>query len=116
MNLIKEYNRKVENDTVIRDNNDFILYQNYPNPFNPSTTISYSLSSPSNVRIELFNSLGELVRLLFRGFQSEGSHSIYLSFTNSLLSSGVYFYRLEARPVGSQGITFLQVRKMILLK
>ncbi len=116
INLIKNYNHQIEKEPVVPDNNDYILFQNYPNPFNPSTTIGFSLNSPSNVKIELFNSLGELVRVIYQGFEDAGTHNIYLSFDNSLLSSGVYFYRLETLPSGSKGRTSVQTRKMILLK
>ncbi len=116
MKLFNEHTRLIEQDPVTSENNDFTLYQNYPNPFNPSTTIYFSLKSAADVKIELFNSLGEQVRLIYQGSLSEGSHNIFLSFSNSLLSSGVYFYRLEAVPSGDQRKIFVKVRKMILLK
>lgn len=115
INLIKDYNSATGHEPVFPDDNNFILYQNYPNPFNPSTTIKFTLSSHSDVRIELFNSLGEFVRVISQGPEEAGTHYRFLSFDNALLSSGVYFCRLEAHPSGS-GRTYVGVRKMILLK
>ena len=87
--------------------NSFNLLQNYPNPFNPSTLISYSLPSGSNVKLTVFNSLGQTVKILENGYKSAGEHS--LTFNASELPSGVYFYRLEAGK-------FTQVRKMMFMK
>ncbi len=115
-NLIKDYNSLAGMDLVIRNNNNIILCQNYPNPFNPSTTIQFTLVNQANVKIELFNSLGELVRVIYQGHEDAGTHNIFLSFDNALLSSGVYFYRLETFPSGSQEETYVGVRKLILLK
>jgi hypothetical protein len=80
-----------------QDNNEpeiFSLKQNYPNPFNPSTTISYSLSKASYVKLRVFNILGKELTTLVDGFQSAGNHSA--RFLASNIASGVYFYRLEA--------------------
>ena len=85
----------------------FVLDQNYPNPFNPSTTISYALPTGSNVKLVIYNSLGQEVRTLVNGFKDAGIHKINFSALN--MTSGMYFYKIEA---GS----FTQVRKMILLK
>jgi hypothetical protein len=92
---------------------DYILQQNYPNPFNPSTIIKYSLANESNVKLILFNSLGQLVKILVNSPQSVGIHEI--NFSASGLSSGVYFYTLYA---GSSNGTrsFYSSRKMLLLK
>ncbi len=116
MDLFKAYNKQLDAGPVYPGSADFILYQNFPNPFNPSTTISFSLNQQANVKIELFNSLGELVRIIYQGTDEAGVHNIFLSFDNSLLSSGVYFYRLEVLPSLSNGRTFAKVRKMLLLK
>ncbi|HKB87696.1 MAG TPA: T9SS type A sorting domain-containing protein, partial [Ignavibacteriaceae bacterium] len=113
--LFKEHLR-LEQDTRTPENNDFVLFQNYPNPFNPTTTIKYSLRNSAMIKIELFNSLGELIRVAARGVKGKGTYKIFLSFDNSLLSSGVYFYRLTAIPEGSRAENFIQTRKMILLK
>ena len=94
----------------VQDNNKpeiFSLKQNYPNPFNPSTTISYSLSKSSYVKLRVFNILGKEVTTLADGFQSAGNHSANFLATN--MASGVYFYRLEA-----EGYTAM--KQMLLVK
>ena len=85
----------------------FVLEQNYPNPFNPSTTISFALPQQANVKLNVYNSLGEEVAELVNGNISAGNHQV--TFDASHLSSGLYFYRMAA---GS----FFEVKKMILLK
>jgi hypothetical protein len=85
----------------------FNLQQNYPNPFNPSTVISYSLPSASNVKLIAYNSLGQTVKVLEAGFKQAGNHSITFNATD--FPSGIYFYRIEAGQ-------FMQIKKMILIK
>lgn len=95
----------------VRDKNELPLKnelaQNYPNPFNPKTTIYYSLSKPGEVKILLYNALGEHVRTLETGYKSAGSYKIL--FDGSLLPSGVYIYQLIS---GGN----ISSRKMLLLK
>lgn len=83
------------------------LYQNYPNPFNPSTIIEYELNRPLDVKLEVFDIAGRLVRTLVFTKQPIGRHSV--SFNANGLASGVYFYRLQA---GES----IQVRKMVLVR
>ena len=97
-----DVNNKVANVPVV-----FNLYQNYPNPFNPTTNILYSLPQQSNVKLRVYNILGQMVMELFNGSQIAGNHVV--AFDASRLASGVYFYRLEA---GS----YVNVKKMVLLK
>jgi hypothetical protein len=85
----------------------FALEQNYPNPFNPSTTIRFSLAKASNVKLLVYNVLGQQVRTLVDTRMSAGQQSIV--FDASRLASGVYFYRLDAG-------NFSSVKKMLLLK
>jgi hypothetical protein len=85
----------------------FSLNQNYPNPFNPSTIISYSLPMASNVKLIVYNAIGQPVRVLENGFKSAGSYSV--SFNASELSSGIYFCKIEAGQ-------YSQIRKMMLVK
>lgn len=66
------------------------LYPNYPNPFNPSTQISYSLSKAEWVQAEVFNSLGQRIRLWPRSFKSSGVHTV--TFNAEFLPSGVYYF------------------------
>jgi hypothetical protein len=85
----------------------FLLNQNYPNPFNPSTNIRYGLPHKSGVQLTVFNTLGQRVTQLVSGEQEAGYHEVH--FDASGLSSGVYFYRLQAG-------TFVETRKLILLR
>ncbi|MGF1670470.1 MAG: T9SS type A sorting domain-containing protein [Balneolaceae bacterium] len=73
---------------------EFDLKQNYPNPFNPSTVIQYSVPQASNVRIDVFNVLGQRVATLVNREHQPGNFDITFDAAN--LSSGMYFYRLEA--------------------
>ncbi len=96
---------------------DYTLQQNYPNPFNPSTTIEYTLPINSNVKVTIYNLLGEVVNTLVDGEQNAGSHMVNWNSSDahgSKVGSGVYFYELKAN--GSNGSQFTQIRKMILLK
>ncbi len=72
----------------------FGLDQNFPNPFNPSTTIRYGLPNRSQVTLAIFNTLGQQVALLQNGEQEAGYHEV--RFDGENLSSGVYFYRIQA--------------------
>jgi hypothetical protein len=73
---------------------DFALKQNYPNPFNPSTTISYTLQKPSEVKIGVYDLLGHEVALLVDGKKTAGTHTVQFDGTD--LSSGIYFYKLQS--------------------
>jgi hypothetical protein len=77
----------------------FYISQNYPNPFNPSTTISYGLPSDSNVKIKIYNLLGQSVRLLVDEHQTAGYKAVVWDghdHSGSKVSSGVYFYTIDA--------------------
>ncbi len=91
----------------------FSLDQNYPNPFNPSTTISYAVPYQSEVNISIYNSLGVLIKVLVNRAESAGLHRVIFNADN--LASGVYFYKLTARGINDNSITW-SVRKMLLLK
>ena len=92
---------------------DFALSQNYPNPFNPSTTINYSLPFESNVKIIVYNLVGEVVKELVNSSQQTGYHSV--KFNGVDFSSGIYFYSISASSIDGQQ-NFNSVRKMTLLK
>ncbi len=85
----------------------YSLSNNYPNPFNPSTTISYSVPELSFVIIKIYDVLGSEVAILANEEKPIGSYEV--DFNASALSSGVYFYRLQA---GS----FVETKKMVLMK
>ena len=83
------------------------LLQNYPNPFNPSTEISYSLSATGHVTLKIYDVLGREVATLVNEKQGAGAHTV--RFDGSRLSSGVYFYRLNAGD-------FVATKKLVLTK
>jgi hypothetical protein len=102
----------VENETGLVHAEDFSLSQNYPNPFNPSTTISYRLPVDANVKIEVFNVMGEKVATLIDGKYAAGNHHVEwhgMDNTGNSVGSGVYFYRLSAND-------YTHTQKMILMK
>jgi hypothetical protein len=93
----------------------FALNQNYPNPFNPSTTIRFELPEASQVRLTVYNLLGQEVKVLANDQRQAGVYD--LRFDAAGLPSGTYFYRLEARSTDAkQGENFVQVRKMSIVK
>jgi len=86
---------------------EYLLSQNFPNPFNPVTSIEYTLPMASEIVLMIYNIRGENVVRLIEGGQSAGYHSVVWDASN--VSSGIYFYRLQAGD-------FVQTRKMVLLK
>lgn len=107
-NIVKVSNLPVgvedENNFVA---DDFSLEQNYPNPFNPSTSIQYRVSSISQVILKVYDVLGNEVATLVNEQKPAGSYEV--KFNAEGLSSGIYFYKLQA---GS----LLETKKMILMK
>ncbi len=91
----------------------YSLDQNYPNPFNPETTIKYNLPFDSNVKITLYNSLGEQINELVKGINPAGAYEI--NFNADDYSSGVYFYSIEALSVDGEK-NFRNTKKMLLVK
>ncbi len=83
------------------------LSNNYPNPFNPNTTIDFDLAESGNVTLSVFNMTGHQVATLVDGNLPAGSHSV--TFDGSNLSSGIYFYMIQAG-------NFTDTRKMVLVK
>jgi len=95
---------------------EYTLYQNYPNPFNPETTIRFAIpttdSELKNIKLNIYNSLGQLVSTLFEGSISGGQYRMKWDGTNSEglnQPSGTYF-------ITFQSTQFIQIRKMILLR
>ncbi len=91
----------------------FELAQNYPNPFNPATIIRYGLPSSSIVSLKIYNILGQQIADLVNIEQQEGW---YETTWNANVSTGLYFYRLEAVDVANPNNRFVQVKKMMLLR
>ena len=86
---------------------DFSLLQNYPNPFNPSTTIRFSIPQQSVVTLKIYNILGEEVSTLLNKELASGTYDV--TFDAKSLSSGIYFYKIQAG-------NFVSTKKMMLLK
>lgn len=107
---------------------EYSLSQNYPNPFNPSTTIEYTLHTPTYgvpsregnkrgvlVTLKVYNILGREIATLVNEYQSPGKYSVEFRVQNSELPSGIYFYNLRVNAT-SNNIIFSQTKKMLLLK
>jgi hypothetical protein len=105
------YSNIVEVDVSVP--NKFSLEQNYPNPFNPSTVIKYSIAEESSVNLLIYNSIGQKITELVNKNQAAGNYEI--KFDGNNLSSGVYFYSLEANSTRGNN-NFKKIKKMILVK
>lgn len=98
----------------------YSLAQNYPNPFNPSTTIHFELPGAARVTLRVYNVLGQEVMTVLDEEKVAGRHDVRID--ASALSSGAYFYRLQAEPPAtSPGLregsgAFVQTRKFLLLR
>ncbi len=87
--------------------NKFVLQQNFPNPFNPTTVISFTIPLPGFVTLKVFDVLGNEISILVDAEMKAGKYSIEFNATN--LTSGLYFYQLNAG-------NFIDTKKLILLK
>jgi len=101
----------------------FRLYQNYPNPFNPETTLQYDLTSACRVKIELFNVMGQQIRLLINEIQGPGRNQITWDARDEQgepVGSGIYLYRITTFATDNSKtngkILFQQTNKMLLVK
>ena len=100
--------------TAVNENNNLVksfeLYQNYPNPFNPSTTIRFKLNKSENVKVNIYNSLGELVDTIVDNYLGIGLHEvIFNSNSYNSISSGIYYYQIITE-------SFSLTKGMVLLK
>jgi hypothetical protein len=86
---------------------DYLLQNNYPNPFNPSTTINYQLPKQSYITLKVFDVLGREVATLVNRVEEQGYKSV--NFDASKLSSGIYYYRLQAG-------NYAETKKLLLLR
>jgi hypothetical protein len=92
---------------------NYSLSQNYPNPFNPTTVIRYGLPEMSNVKVRIYNLLGQLVESLVNGTQTAGYHEVTWNASNK--ASGIYLYTIEAVSQDGKG-NYRSAKKLILLK
>jgi len=104
-------------DMVVYENipNNYALYQNFPNPFNPKTTIRYQLPVDANLKLELYNILGEKVNTLVNADQQAGYYSKVWDINKiNKYASGVYIYRLIVK--GKNNTQYVKSKKMMLIK
>jgi len=87
--------------------NHYYLSQNYPNPFNSSTNIKFNLDKAADVRLAIYNILGEKIAILVDGRIDAGEHTI--SWDASQFVSGIYFYKFFVNDHS-------EARRMVLLK
>ncbi|MBX7044755.1 MAG: T9SS type A sorting domain-containing protein [Ignavibacteria bacterium] len=92
----------------------FELSQNYPNPFNPSTTITYQVLRSSDIKLKIYNTLGQEIRSYFFANQKDGRYKIL--FDAFGLASGTYFYTLTAADTKSGELLFSESKSMQLIK
>jgi len=91
---------------------EFALFPNYPNPFNIETVIKYALPTESDVKLTIYNILGQKVKTLVEEHESPGYKTVFWDGKNDegkVVASGIYFYRIEAGE-------FTQSKKMVILK
>lgn len=111
------YKYTTEKGIGINNNNNeipevFDLKKNFPNPFNPNTTIQYDLPVGTWLNLEVYNSIGQKIKIIYEGFESAGTYFTKWDGTNFLgeqVSSGLYFYKLTA---GENAVT----KKMVLVR
>jgi len=102
-------------NSEIADPSKFTLSQNFPNPFNPSTVIEFSLpEDASNVKLSVYNALGEKVAELVNTSLAAGKYSYQWNAQN--VTTGIYIYELRMDPSTGSGQVFVSVKKMLLLK
>ena len=113
-----DYNGSFEYSDVIAVDVEFIpteisVSQNYPNPFNPTTTIKYWLNVEANVKISIYNSLGQELEEIINEIQSSGNYSVNWNAVN--YASGIYFYSFEVMDQNNS-LLHKEMKKLILLK
>lgn len=99
-------------DEINSNDIQYGLFQNFPNPFNPETTIQYAIRTSSQVKLTIYDLLGQEIQTLQKGIQQAGRYSFVWDATDNSknpVSSGIYFYRLEIKE------QILQ-KKMILIR
>jgi len=111
-NCILNSNLVDEAGSILACKSSSVFLQNYPNPFNNKTIISYQLSNPSHVDLNIYNILGQKIRMLVSKKRPEGVYEVTWDGQNSHglpVSSGIYFYRLKTKK-------FVKTKKMVLVR
>jgi len=96
----------------------FKINNNYPNPFNPTTDIRFGLPEMSNVKLYIYNIMGQKVATLVDGSLNEGYHHAVWnadSKNDNVIASGIYFCKIEAKGLVS-GKSYTKINKMMLVK
>jgi hypothetical protein len=88
---IKDFSDQVF--SIVETAQPLLAADNYPNPFNPETTIRFSLPTPSQVKVQVYDALGQRVSTLVDGYRAAGAHQV--RFAASHLGSGYYLFRIE---------------------
>ena len=88
--------------------------QNYPNPFNPKTNLRIQMPNSGNVKITVFDIAGKEVKVLVNEYLVAGTYNV--DFDGSNLASGTYFYKMVVGENTNSGVSFSDVKKMILIK
>ncbi len=104
---VKEIKSATQNIIAQQKISEFGLSNNYPNPFNPVTNFSYSLPEDANVKLIIYNSLGEQVATLVDEFKNSGEYNV--QFDAHSFASGIYYYKLTAN-------NFTSIKKMLMVK
>lgn len=92
---------------------EYIISQNYPNPFNPATSLIFGVPYESRVKIEIYNSLGQLIETLAEETKAPGYYKVIWNASN--YASGVYIYRMSAVSIDG-GNKFFDTKRMVLVK
>jgi hypothetical protein len=92
----------------------FSLAQNYPNPFNPTTMIRFGVPEASYVTLKVYDIVGREIATLTQGNYTPGFYNV--SFVAQNLASGVYFYQISSKPLSGGKQTFVNTKKLLLLK
>ncbi len=113
--IIIEVSNTVDVKTVDNSPKEFKLQQNFPNPFNPTTTITYSISKLSFVKLIIYDMLGKEIETLVQRNEAPGNYNVI--FNGDGLASGIYIYRIQANNLeSSTGQIFSDTKKFVLLK
>ncbi len=99
---------------VIRTPLEFQLLQNYPNPFNSTTNIRFTLPEIAEVKVAVYNMLGQIIAIIAQGTMQAGYHEA--TFDGFDLTSDVYIYAIEVNPLETGSKKYVQIKKMVLMK